>query len=160
MEEDPTEARLVVNWVYPAIPASARVGDWWNGVKITEAQWLDAQRNAKRPLKQITGGREIPNKHPTLAKVAKPPRKNWWHAYWLFWLFGMVVTGFLIPEINAILNKQKGDTLSENIRLWLKTDTPGGGASWLVVATGLFTLVVWLTGHIAQWPGWPLTGGN
>lgn len=99
-----------------------------------------------------------PPPHPLLAKVAEPPKRNWWHIYWLFWLFGMVITGFVIPEANALLNKQGGDTLSENIRRWLKTDTPGGGASWLVVVAFLFTLVAWLAGHIAKVPGWPLTG--
>lgn len=102
-------------------------------------------------------------KHPRLAKIAEGPskrtKKNRWNLYWLFWLFGMVITGFLIPELHAINNKQQGDTLSENIRLWLHPDTPGGGASWLAVVAFLFTLVFWLWGHIAQWPGWPLTGG-
>ena len=97
------------------------------------------------------------DKHPRLAAVAKAPNKKW-SAYWLFWLFGMVITGFVIPELDAILNKQDGDTLSENIRLWLHTDTPGGGASWLAVVSMLFGLVVWLAGHILSVPGWPLTG--
>ena len=56
-------------------------------------------------------------------------------AYWLFWLGVMVLGGFAIPEAIAIRNKQGGDTLSENIRRWLRTDTPGGGASWLAAGT-------------------------
>lgn len=88
--------------------------------------------------------------HPHVAAVAKVPNKKW-SAYWLFWVFGMVLTGFLVPEVNAILNKQQGDTLSENIRLWLHTDTPGGGASWLVVWTTLLGVLVWLLGHIMRW---------
>jgi len=65
----------------------------------------------------------------------------------------MVVTGFLVPEIHAIMNKQQGDTLSENIRYWLHPDTPGGGASWLAVWTVLLTILLWLLGHIFEW--WP-----
>lgn len=90
--------------------------------------------------------------YPTLAKVAEGPKeRNWWSIYWLVWVFGMVLTGFAIPELHAILNKQNGDTLSENIRLWLKTDTPGGGAAWLRVWAGLLIVVVWLGGHIMNW---------
>lgn len=73
--------------------------------------------------------------------------------YWLFWLGCMVLGGFAIPEAYAIMNKQTGDTLSENIRKWLKTDTPGGGASWLAVWSVLFSILVWLFGHILEW--WP-----
>lgn len=93
---------------------------------------------------------------PTL--LVRPAKSKKWSIYWLLWLFGMVITGFVLPELHALLNKQQGDTLSENIRLWLKTDTPGGGASWLAVVSLLFGLVVWLAGHIANVPGWPLTG--
>lgn len=77
--------------------------------------------------------------------------------YWLVWLGVFVLGGFAIPEAYAIANKQEGDTLSEKIRQWLKTDTPGGGASWLAVWSALALLVLWLLGHIASWPYWPLT---
>lgn len=73
------------------------------------------------------------------------------HAYWAFWLLVLVVGGFAVPEGIAIKNKQVGDTLSENIRLWLHTNTPGGGASWLAVWSVLLAIVVWLGGHIMQW---------
>lgn len=73
--------------------------------------------------------------------------------YWLVWLFGMVLAGFAIPEVYAIRNKQAGDTLSENIRRWLRTDTPGGGASWLAVWSTLAAVLCWLLGHILRW--WP-----
>lgn len=93
-------------------------------------------------------------KHPLLAKVATPPNKrSKWSLYWLFWIFGMVLTGFLIPELHAIFNEQKGDTLSENIRLWLKPETPGGGAAWLSVIVTLIGVLVWLWGHIHNY--WP-----
>jgi hypothetical protein len=110
--------------------------------------------------------------YPRLAAIAEPPSKyepsavqgpnlfavqkrkrSKWSMYWLFWVFGMVLTGFVVPELHAILNKQQGDTLSENIRLWLKTDTPGGGASWLAVWSTLMAILIWLLGHILNW--WP-----
>lgn len=71
-------------------------------------------------------------------------------AYWAVYLL-CVVGFFAIPEVHAIKTKQSGDTLSENIRLWLRTDTPGGGASWLVVWSTLATVLVWLLGHILRW---------
>lgn len=73
--------------------------------------------------------------------------------YWALWLGFAVLGGFAGPEIYAILNKQDGDTLSENIRKWLKTDTPGGGASWLAIWLTLLSVLVWLYGHIERlWP--------
>lgn len=111
-------------------------------------------------------------KHPLLAKLGTPPeRYNYapvgttgligrtekapakWRIYWLFWIFGMVLTGFIVPELHAILNEQEGDTLSENIRLWLKPETPGGGAAWLSIVLTLGAVLVWLWGHIHQY--WP-----
>ena len=71
--------------------------------------------------------------------------------YWLVWLLGAVVAGFAIPEAHAIKDKQKGDTLSENVQLWLRTDTPGGGASWLVVWSTLAIVWFWFLGHIMRW---------
>ena len=76
-----------------------------------------------------------------------------WGEWWAFWLGFLVLGGFAIPEAIAIANKQEGDTLSENIRRWLKTDTPGGGASWLAVWTTLAGILAWLLGHILHW--WP-----
>lgn len=72
--------------------------------------------------------------------------------YWLAFLSAVLV-GFAVPEGYAIANKQQGDTLSENIRRWLRTDTPGGGWTWLSVWSCLFGVVVWLLGHIMNW--WP-----
>jgi hypothetical protein len=69
--------------------------------------------------------------------------------YWLGFLIA-VVAGFAIPEGYAI-KKQNGGTLSANIRLWLRTDTPGGGASWLIVWSALMTVLIWLSGHILEW---------
>lgn len=71
--------------------------------------------------------------------------------YWIVWLLGAVVAGFAVPEAYAIKNKQTGDTLSENVRLWLHVDTPGGGASWLAVWLSLLITWVWFLGHILRW---------
>lgn len=72
-----------------------------------------------------------------------------------YWLGGIVaiLIGFAIPEAIAIRNKQGGDTLSENIRRWFRTDTPGGGKSWFAVWLTLVGVLVWLYGHIERlWP--------
>lgn len=72
------------------------------------------------------------------------------NAWWLVWL-GIILVGFAVPEWVAIRNKQTGDTLSENIRRWLRTDTPGGGWTWLGVWVTLLGVWVWLCGHILRW---------
>ena len=77
---------------------------------------------------------------------------NWLDLYWVFWLGVAVLLGFAVPEAYAI-KKQGGHTLSSNIRRWLKTDTPGGGASWLAVWCTLALVLCWLLGHILRW--WP-----
>jgi hypothetical protein len=74
-------------------------------------------------------------------------------AYWIFWLGVMVLGGFAIPEGYAIATKQQQGTLSANIRAWLKTDTPGGGWSWLGVWLTLAAILGWLGGHIMHY--WP-----
>jgi hypothetical protein len=72
-------------------------------------------------------------------------------AYWGTWLIGLVLAGFLIPEGIAIKDKQGGDTLSENVKRWFHTDTPGGGwtfaGTWLTAAGAW----VWFLGHILGW---------
>lgn len=73
--------------------------------------------------------------------------------YWAIWLGVLVLGGFAVPEGYAIFNKQKGDTLSEKTRQWLKTDTPGGGKSWLAIWSFLLMVLLWLLGHIKNW--WP-----
>lgn len=83
---------------------------------------------------------------PLLAPFAVPS------GYWLAWL-GMILVGFAVPEGYSIATKQNKGTLSANIRSWLKTDTPGGGATWLVVWLHLAAVLVWLLGHILRW--WP-----
>lgn len=72
-------------------------------------------------------------------------------AYWIFWLGVMVLGGFAVPEGYAITRKQYKDTLSDNIRSWLKTDTPGGGWTFLGVWTALLAVLLWLLPHIERW---------
>lgn len=73
-----------------------------------------------------------------------------WSDLWVI-ILGIMLALFAVPEAVAIRRKQRGDTLSEQVRLWLRTDTPGGGVSWLAVwATGLLVWV-WFLGHIAEW---------
>ena len=70
--------------------------------------------------------------------------------WWLFWL-GLVITGFAVPEWYAIRTKQTGGTLSENVRLWLHTNTPGGGWTFAGVWLSLLAVWVWFLGHILHW---------
>ena len=39
--------------------------------------------------------------------------KKWYTAGWIFWILF-----FIVLEGMAIINKQKGDTLSEHLRVW------------------------------------------
>jgi hypothetical protein len=71
--------------------------------------------------------------------------------WWGFWLLGLVLCGFAIPEARAILSKQHGDTLSENVRRWLKTETPGGGWTFAGVWGCLLVVWIWFLGHILDW---------
>lgn len=73
---------------------------------------------------------------------------DYWPAY-----LAAVLLGFLVPEIQAIRNRQGGDTLSERIRAWLRTDTPGGGWTWAATWLVLQGVLLWLLGHILRW--WP-----
>lgn len=49
----------------------------------------------------------------------------------------------------AVANDKKGDTLSEHLRLWFRTDTKHGRTAWLVVSGGFLG---WFLFHIA-WAG-------
>ena len=68
--------------------------------------------------------------------------------YWLSFLFACLV-GFAVPEAYAIHSKQAGDTLSENIRLWFRTDTPGGGAVLVLGLVAISAGVLLLAGSKA-----------
>lgn len=70
--------------------------------------------------------------------------------WWPLWL-AIAGLGLAIPELVAVFNKVPGDTLSERLRAWFHVDTPGGGASWLVVWLLFEGLILWLLGHIIGW---------
>lgn len=62
-----------------------------------------------------------------------------WEGYWLLWFVAVVVT-FAIPETIAIIRKERGDTLSEQVWALLKTSwrvpltiTLIGGCGWLLL---------------------------
>ena len=64
-----------------------------------------------------------------------------WSLAWLLW-----AAAFAVIETAAIRNDAQGDTLSEHVRLWFRTDTRLGRTVWLVVS-GLFG--AWFLVHIA-----------
>ena len=64
-----------------------------------------------------------------------------WTALWIAW--GLM---FAVVEAAALVNDKRGDTLSEHLRLWFRTDTRPGRTVWLVVSGGFLT---WFLLHIA-----------
>lgn len=67
-----------------------------------------------------------------------------WTELWILW--GAL---FAVIEGVAVANDKKGDTLSEHLRLWFRTDTKHGRTAWLVVSGGFLG---WFLFHIA-WAG-------
>lgn len=68
-----------------------------------------------------------------------------WTVLWVVW--GLAFAGI---EGAALANDKRGDTLSEHLRLWFRTDTKPGRSAWLV-ASGVF--FAWFVVHIATPPG-------
>lgn len=64
-----------------------------------------------------------------------------WTGLWIAWF-----AAFAVIEGVAIKNDVKGDTLSEHLRLWFRTDTKPGRTAWLVVSGVFFA---WFVTHIA-----------
>lgn len=62
------------------------------------------------------------------------------------WLWALWVLGFAVIEGVAIRNDIKGDTLSEHMRFWLRTDTHIGRTAWLIISGVFFA---WFVVHIA-----------
>lgn len=60
---------------------------------------------------------------------------------WILW-----GAAFAVIEGVAIFNDKKSDTLSEHLRLWLRTDTRKGRTVWLAISGGFFA---WFVTHIA-----------
>ena len=78
-----------------------------------------------------------------VAPEQKKPGHTKWVVAWLLW--GLL---FLIIEGLALFNKEKGDTLSENLRSWGGIKTPERkGAQWGVFAA-LLVFFVWFPLHI------------
>jgi hypothetical protein len=79
---------------------------------------------------------------------------DWFRIIWLVWLLSLAaaivgfVTTFLIIEIWALLDPEKGDTLTEVTRSALLH--PGSVAWWLYAGGLVATMVmlVWLAGHM------------
>ncbi|GIE98942.1 hypothetical protein [Paractinoplanes rishiriensis] len=76
-----------------------------------------------------------------------PQRRSAWAAIWAAWL-AIAAVAFAVLETIALARRQRGDTLSENIRVWLGTDkrSKTWGALGFVVA--LVGFVVWFIPHI------------
>ena len=64
-----------------------------------------------------------------------------WTWLWIAW--GLA---FAVIEGAAIANDKKGDTLSEHVRLWFRTDVKLGRTVWLVVSG---CALAWFIVHIA-----------
>lgn len=64
-----------------------------------------------------------------------------WTTLWLLWF-----AAFAVIEGVAIKNDVQGDTLSEHLRLWFRTDTKRGRTAWLIVSGVFFA---WFVTHIA-----------
>ena len=64
-----------------------------------------------------------------------------WTWLWIAW--GLA---FAVIEGAAIANDKKGDTLSEHVRLWFRTDVKLGRTVWLICSG---CLAAWFVTHIA-----------
>jgi hypothetical protein len=68
-----------------------------------------------------------------------------WTVLWVAW--GLAFAGI---EAAALHNDMPGDTLSEHLRKWFRTDTHTGRTVW-AIASGIF--FGWFAIHIAMPPG-------
>lgn len=64
-----------------------------------------------------------------------------WTLAWLVW-----GAAFAVIETIAIRNDTDGDTLSEHLRRWFRTDTRPGRTVWLVASGGF---LAWFLVHVA-----------
>ena len=69
-----------------------------------------------------------------------------WTILWLLW-----GAAFAVIEGVALGNDTRGDTLSEHLRLWFRTDTHRGRTVWLITSGALFAVFIV---HIATPAGW------
>ena len=70
-------------------------------------------------------------------------QRNKWRIGWLSWL-GM----FAAIEGHALLNKTKGDTLSEHVWRWFSVREKSWG--WRARRTALLAFTTWLTAHFVS----------
>lgn len=70
----------------------------------------------------------------------KSPLPHMWEILWFVWI-GM----FFVIETFALKNDMPGDTLSEHVRKWFRTDTRPGRTVFLV---GFGGFVAWFGVHI------------
>lgn len=63
-------------------------------------------------------------------------------------VWGSVLAVAAGVEVYAIASKAKGDTLSERVKDWFRTSTPGGKLGFSVVWVGF---AMWFLGHILGW---------
>lgn len=67
-----------------------------------------------------------------------------WRLYWL----GFLLIGFLVPEVIALVRKQRGDTLSEAVWYWCKV-TPGNTiTTWTALHVFVALFMLWLFVHL------------
>lgn len=63
-------------------------------------------------------------------------------ALWWTW-----IAAFIAFEAAALIDRRKGDTLSEHVREWFRTNTPRGrlifGAGWVVFAGWFLVHILW-----------------
>lgn len=73
---------------------------------------------------------------------------------WVLALVGapalLVLAGW---EVWAIANRTPGDTYTERMRAWFRTDTRAGAYGFLIaLGAAVGALVVWLGAHVVQIP--------
>lgn len=59
--------------------------------------------------------------------------------------WGTILGGALAWELRTVFNKELGDTLSERLRVWFRTNTTGGKVVFVV---SWLALTAWFVPHI------------
>jgi hypothetical protein len=69
---------------------------------------------------------------------------NWWRFYWAFVIVGLIC----VPEVVALVRKQRSDTLSEAVWYWCRV-TPGNTVwTWTAFHVLVFGFFAWLFIHL------------
>lgn len=82
----------------------------------------------------------------------EPPKHGVWATIWAAWL-ALLAISFAILEGIALWRKAPGDTLSENIRIWIGTKRGWKSAGVLGFIAGLLGFMIWFVPHIV-WEVW------